>query len=258
MKEYCTFFVYSKELEMEKRVYVYAPITDKNERFPVLYIHDGQNLFDDQTAYMNRSWRLLDLLERENKLKIIVVGIESDGKTRTNQLIPYKFKIKSGAKEVGGDADKYLDFITNTLKPLIDEKFLTKKTPEYTAMMGSSFGGVCSIYAALTKNEVFSKFASISGAYQFSFYHKIVELAKKVDLSNIQKIYMDTGTKETEDSLFSKRYIEYNQDLFNIFENRLGSEKTCFKIIEGAIHHESDWEKRFLSVVEELFGSKAG
>jgi predicted alpha/beta superfamily hydrolase len=253
VKEYRTLLIYSNELEMEKRVYVYAPEGNDNARYPVLYMHDGQNLFDDFTAYMNRGWRLLNLLMQENALKIIVVGIQSDGKTRNDHLIPYRFTLKKGAKQVGGKADLYLDFIVNTVKPIIDERFPTKKEPKYTAMMGSSFGGVNTIYAALTRNNVFSRFASLSGAFQFAFFDSLCELVKSADLSGVKHIYMDTGTKESDNPNFNKKYIDRNKVLKNLLEERLGPEKVTLKVIEGGIHHEKDWESRFLDILHKIF-----
>ena len=168
MNEYTTIILYSPQLEMDKHIYVYLPKSyhQSNKQYPVLYMHDGQNLFDDKLAFQNRGWRIMELYnEYANMPEVIIVGIESDGRSRTDQLIPYPFQFPKNIRFFGGKADLYLDFITETVKPLIDERYRTFQNRKNTAIMGSRFGGVNTIYAALKYKTFFGRFACVSGAF---------------------------------------------------------------------------------------------
>lgn len=255
MNEYRTVVFESTELNMTKRVYVYLPkeYQQSDVRYPTLYMHDGQNLFDDRTAFMNRGWRIMDLYQTYPDLpKLIIIGIESDGKTRSNHLIPYPFTYKKRTN-MGGQADLYLDFVVNTVKPYIDQTFRTKPEAEYTGIMGSSFGGVNAIYAALAYPEVFSRIGCLSGAFQFDFFAPLLDRLANSDLSNIKRLYMDTGTKESDDVKQNKRYMERNDRLAQALQPRLDDSVFSYQIIKDGRHHESDWEKRFPAIVQFLF-----
>jgi predicted alpha/beta superfamily hydrolase len=256
MKEYRTIRFYSEQLKKHKRVYVYLPENyDVSEDFyPVLYMHDGQNLFDDQTAHHKRSWRILDELEQheEWKNKLIIVGIESD-QERTDELIPYTFQFSDDDKTYGGKADLYLDFITMTVKPLIDKRFRTFKNRNNTAIMGSSFGGVNSFYAALQYAHVFSRFGCVSNAFHYGFYEQLKERTKQADLTSVRKLYLDFGTKETSSDLDNQGYIDSNKAMYELVSSQLDDEQVSLVIVEGGKHHERDWQKRFIDVLSYLF-----
>lgn len=256
MKEYTTLIVYSNELEMDKHIYVYLPKSyhHSDKQYPVLYMHDGQNLFDDKLAYQNRGWRIIDLYQEYADIpEVIIVGIESDGRTRTDQLIPYKFQFPKNVRFFGGKADLYLEFITKTVKPLIDERYRTFKNRKNTALMGSSFGGVNSLYAALQYQDYFGRFGCISGAFHYPFQTPLFQLLEKTDLSKIQKLYMDTGTMETDDESDNERYLESNRLLSKRCLNAIPEGHFKYVEIEGGKHHERDWERRFPEIMKYLF-----
>jgi predicted alpha/beta superfamily hydrolase len=255
MKEYLTMMLYSPQLEIEKHIFISLPQNyfTTTKRYPVLYMHDGQNLFDDNTAFMNRSWRILKMIEQNELPQIIIVGIESDKEYRSNELIPYPFSFSHDKSVYGGDADKYLDFIVHTVKPIIDSKFRTKPTNECTAIAGSSFGGVCSIYALLKYGHVFTRAASISGAFQFSFFTPLVQLLSNINMDYVKAVYLDTGTKESNNDEENNFYIKRNDELANLFQHKVKSNRFLYKTIPNGKHHESDWEKRFPNIVKFLF-----
>lgn len=105
-------------------------------------MHDGQNLFDDKTAFAGE-WRVDETLD-SLKAEVIIVGIESSNEKRMDELTPYQ-----NEKYGGGKADAYLDFIVTTLKPYIDTNYRTKTGKMNTAIAGSSLGGLVSYYAIL-------------------------------------------------------------------------------------------------------------
>lgn len=255
MKEYRVVRMFSQELNKEKRVYIYLPksyhTTDKY--YPVLYMHDGQNLFDDKTAYMNRSWRLMDsYIEHPELPEVIIVGVESD-EDRSDELVPYEFTHPNGVK-AGGNADLYLQFITVTLKPYIDRMYRTFKSPKNTGIMGSSFGGVNSTYAALAYGDYFTRFGCISNAYHYGgFFKQLKTLAEQASLHTVKKFYMDVGTKETDNSAINELYVDKNKEMYEILKTKMDDSQIRFTVIEDAIHHETEWENRFPDIIKFMF-----
>ena len=128
MKEYRVLKMYSERLQREVRVYVMLPKSYyKSDRFyPVLYMHDGQNLFDEATAYGNVSWGILESYDEYPDLpEVIIVGIENGGEERSNELVPFEFNFADlgypeYGEDFGGKTDLYLDFIVKKVKPHID------------------------------------------------------------------------------------------------------------------------------------------
>ncbi len=165
-----TFMITSKELGGERKIWMYLPKDYKtsNKKYPVLYMHDAQNLFDAKTSFAGE-WSVDETLDSLNA-KVIVVGIEHGNDQRLAELTPY-----ANEKYGGGKADQYLSFLVNTLKPYIDENYRTKSNKKNTAIMGSSLGGLVSFYAVMKYPKVFSKAGIFSPSFWFS--DKIYALA---------------------------------------------------------------------------------
>lgn len=256
MKEYRVMKFYSKDLKREKRVFVSLPKSyDKSDKFyPVLYMHDGQNLFDEITGYMNNTWGLLDVYENCPDIpEVIIVGIESDSEARADELIPFEFSYRNGVVE-GGDADLYINFIVKTVKPYIDRTFRTFKSPKNTGIMGSSFGGVNSIYAATAYGEYFTRFGCLSNALMYKeFYNPLKKLIESTSYSKVKKFYMDVGTKETDNEHVNELYVDLNKDLYDVMKTKIDDDKLRYEVIENGIHHESAWGKRFPEIIGYLF-----
>ncbi|MCF7926140.1 MAG: hypothetical protein K9L74_01000 [Candidatus Izimaplasma sp.] len=256
MTEYHVLFLYSNYLKRSMKVLYYLPKnyakTDKH--YPVLYMHDGQNLFDSDMATYGTSWNILEAYDQTTTLpELIIVGIKTAGKTRADLLLPTPFKYKDGAT-YGGDADKYLMFIKEELKPVIDQRFRTLTSAKDTALMGSSYGGVNTIYAALHHTDTFSKFAALSNALFYGpFLSDFISDINRSKHSNIDKLYLDVGTNEAKNNQECQNYINANKDLYKPFKDYLTEDKLIFKLIEGGIHNESSWAKRFPDIIHFLF-----
>ena len=210
--------IISKEFEIpqlnrKRRIWVYLPPNYKisKESFPVIYMHDGQNLFDKKTSFSGE-WNVdetLNKLFREKNLQLIVVGIDNGGKKRLDEYSPWK-----NNKYGGGEGDAYLDFITKTLKPYVDKSYRTKKDKNNTGIIGSSMGGLISHYAAFKYPNVFGKVGVFSPAFWFA--PEIVEFSKKKGKLNNTKMYFLAGAKEGKNVAFneisqdSKRYEFYD------------------------------------------------
>jgi len=254
MKEYSVLIMYSKELERDVKVYISLPTSyfETDRLYPVLYMHDGQILFNDYDNYNGTSWGIMENYKNDPSLpELILVGIASC-ETRDNELLPVSVDINHNGKLVGGKSNDYLDFIVNKLKPLINNKYRTLKSPENTGMLGISLGGVCSTYAATKYSNHFTIFGCISNAY-IPVHKEMLEILKKSDLSRVKKMYLDVGTKESENEKGRIAYIETNKEVFNILKEKLDPERIKFDIIKDSKHIEADWRKRFPSIISYLF-----
>lgn len=255
MKEFRIVTLYSEELKREVKLHIYLPKSyDKTEKFyPVLYMHDGHNLFDDAYAY-DKSWGILEAYEKHPELpEIIIVGLDQNVPTRNDELLPAPFYDEESNIEFKALADDYLKFLTKVVKPYIDKRFRTFKSPKNTALMGSSLGGVCTTYAACEYQQYFSRFGCVSNAY-YVIQDFMVDLVEQATLNKVKKIYMDVGTKETSGSMMDEQdYINCNKEIAKIVESKTTKEQFQFHIIEGAEHNEIAWEKRFPYIIQFLF-----
>ena len=170
------------------------PTTKKH--YPVLYAHDGNNVFDRATAFLGVEWELDETTERliqEKKMEeIIIVAIENTHQRQDEYTPVYMPSLKSGGK-----ADLYADFIINDLKPFIDENYRTLKDRLNTAIMGSSLGGLVSLYIAWKYSHVFSMAGVISPSVWWHNRH-ILKLIKATPSKKRPpiKIWLDIGTLE--------------------------------------------------------------
>lgn len=254
MKKYELFDLESKELNRNVRISIYLPnsYNDTNKFYPVLYMHDGQNLFDNDLATYGVSWGIVEAFENNKTLpELVIVGIDSK-ETRSDELVPFNFYSEHEKRYSGGKSDHYYDFITRTLKPIIDEKFRTLKSALYTGIMGSSYGGLSSTYAALKYSDYFTRFGCVSNAY-FPVQKELENLIKNTSLSTCEKFYMDVGTKETGNKKEDKLYMDSNKSVYELLSEKIESDNLKFEIIKDAIHNEADWEIRFPGIIKFLF-----
>ncbi len=229
-----------------RKVWIYLPpdYEVSNKRYPVLYMQDGQNLFDDSESYAGE-WHVDEILEemyKEKGFSLIVVGIENAQEYRIDEYSPY-FNEKYSR---GGGGKLYVDFVVKELKPFIDQNYHTE--PQITGILGSSLGGLISIYAGFLYPEIFKIVGSMSGAFWFN-----PEIKDFISRSEVcpQRVYLDWGLKESENPDF---YVKGNREILGTLKNRFG-QRIEFKWVEDpeGIHHESSWSKRFRSAVEFLF-----
>ena len=172
---------------------------DSDNRYPVLYMHDGQNVFEDEGAIKGISLGLKDYLN-QNKLELIVVAIDlnPEGEERINEYCPWVTgaiaeKVIGHPSSSGGKGEQYLDFIVNELKPLIDSKYRTLENQ--TSMAGISLGGLISTYAACRYPHIFKRIVAISPGY-YRNQEELEIFVRNSDLSGVEKFYMDFGTNE--------------------------------------------------------------
>lgn len=155
------------QLNRYRKIWIYLPDdynTSLNKYYPVIYMHDGQNLFDDSTSFAGE-WEVdesLHELQVNGDYGAIVIGIENGGTYRIDEYSPYV-----NPSYGGGQGDEYCDFVVSTLKPYIDANYRTLPQRDYTAIAGSSMGGLISFYAGMKYQDVFSKIGVFSPSLWF-------------------------------------------------------------------------------------------
>ncbi|WNB91220.1 alpha/beta fold hydrolase [Bacillus sp. NEB1478] len=241
--------------DIERQIRVCLPEGYKESRdcYPVLYMHDGQNLFRDEDASYGVSWGLEDFL-KESKTPLIIVGIDCnhEGFERLNEYGPWENptvgpELLQIEGVFGGKGESYIEFLLYTLKPLIDEKYRTK--PNETLMAGSSMGGLISTYAACRYPHIFRKIASLSTAYWFN-QNEIENFIERSDLSAAEKFYLDIGSDEDTSKVDSKHYIRSSEKVYEILKKK--GVDVRFEVIEGGKHHESSWRERMPEIIHYL------
>lgn len=183
------------QFNRKRRIWVYLPpdYATGNRSYPVLYMHDGQNLFDRALSFAGE-WKVdeaLDQLSPEGK-DCIVVGIDNGGGDRIEEYTPYRHPSYGG-----GRGELYVSFLVNTLKPFIDSHFRTLAQPEHTGIAGSSLGGLISFYAGIKHPEIFGKVGVFSPSFWFS--DSLKADVESYTASAGQKFYIVAGQNEDED-----------------------------------------------------------
>ena len=184
--------VHSPQLENRRDILVLLPPSwpQEGRRWPVVYMQDGQNLFDAATSFAGE-WGVDETmaeLSREG-IEAIVVGIPNTGKHRLDEYSPF---LEPG--HGGGKGDRYLDFVASTVKPLVDAAFPTHPVRESTGILGSSMGGLISLYAFFQHSDTFGFCGAMSPAFWFG-RAGLFDVVRKVPLVE-GRIYLDTGTRE--------------------------------------------------------------
>lgn len=187
--------LYSPQLLNSRDILVHLPPSYERSQkhYPVLYMQDGQNLFDNHTSFAGE-WHVDETMEAlaPKGLEAIVVGIPNAGIARLDEYSPF-FESHLG----GGQGEQYLAFLIHTLKPLIDRDFRTRPEPEHTAILGSSMGALISLYAFFHHPEVFGLAGVMSPSLWFAG-GKIYDYIKQVGFAP-GRIYLDAGTRELGD-----------------------------------------------------------
>lgn len=251
------FPVYMSAFGQDRIVRVYLPSNydQNNKYYPVLYMHDGQNVFEDEGAIKGVSLGLKDYLDK-NKLEIIVVAIDlnAEGEERINEYCPWvngetAAKILGYPCKAGGKGEAYLDFIIQELKPLIDRKYRT--LPDHTSMAGISLGGLISTYAACRYPHVFKRVAALSPGY-YRNQEEIESIIRKSDLSAIDRFYMDFGTNEAgEDNALFMGLIT---GVYELLSEKI--ENTTFQTIPDGEHNYASFRKRVPELLSYLYAEK--
>jgi|SRR5690554_2281968 len=230
---------YIPELNRSRTIRIWTPSNyNKAIKYPVIYMHDGQNLFDDYTSFAGE-WGIDETIEaliKTNKTKgFIVVGIDNS-EQRMSEYTPNWGDIKDAQGEL------YAKFIVNTLKPYIDRKYNTFKDPNNTIIMGSSMGGLISFYIGLMYQETFGYIGALSTSFQINSVDARNKFINSLNYNNPPFLYLDAGTLE-----HSMNYIgDVKNSLINAKYNK---DKIYTLIKENHAHNEASWRERFKDIL---------
>lgn len=243
------------QLQTTRRVWIYLPRSyhEGNRRYPVLYMHDGQNVFDQATSW-GSEWGVDETLEQvtvqEPELEVIVVAIDHGGNERNHE---YNFTINT-EYGFGGKGAAYAEFLAETIKPHIDSHYRTRPEPEHTMLGGSSFGAYISLYTALRYPEQFSKLSCIS----FVMWHDqgaLIELIQQSVLSPALRLYLSFGGLELDDANFNRMGYEHVEKLRQtLLAAGMKDSQIRFDFVPEGTHHESTWRPLFEKAHRWLLG----
>jgi predicted alpha/beta superfamily hydrolase len=244
----------SRFLQNERDLVVYLPPGYDNlygRRFPVLYLHDGQNLFDGATAYIpGMDWHVGQTADQAITAgavePLIIVGIYNSGEGRIREYTPTRVP-----KLGGGRADRYAKFLIEELKPFIEREYRIFSGPEYTGIGGSSLGGLVSLYLGLKLPNVFGKLAALSPSVWWN-QHVMNRFAAAAQLYVRPRIWLDIGTRE------GPRIVQDVEQFRDVLlkkgwqlDNDLHYER-----VEGAEHNEAAWAQRVGPFLQFLYPAR--
>jgi predicted alpha/beta superfamily hydrolase len=227
---------YSPQLDNRRDVLVQLPPSyqQSDRTYPVLYMHDGQNLFDPATSYAG-DWRLGKVMAAAARqgVEAIVVGIPNMGPQRLTEYSPFVDPIQGG-----GAGDRYLDFLVETLKPAIDLRFRSRPGRANTGIAGSSMGGLLSLYGFFRAASVFGFAGVLSPSLWFAggAIFSVVESAAYVP----GRLYLDIGALEGPEHVTRARRM---RDLVLAKGYRRGRDLRWMESRCGR-HDEASWGRR--------------
>ncbi|MCK4871311.1 MAG: alpha/beta hydrolase [Phycisphaerales bacterium] len=237
--------VHSPQLDNKRDIFVFLPpgyddAERAKQRYPVLYMHDGQNLFDNAVSFAGE-WEVDETVTRLVQAghidPIIVVGIANHGADRVLEYSPYA--IPASWRTTGTPrGDAYLAFLIDTVKPMIDETYRTLPGRAHTAIAGSSMGGLISLHAGITRPDVFSRVGVMSPAL---FPFEDDDFAPIRNAETISPVvWLDCGTAEG--SVFPEDYVRQVKEAARLLKPK--AKRFMLVIDKDAMHNEAAWRRR--------------
>lgn len=249
----------TKHLPGPRTVRIYLPPgyeQDHERRYPVMYLHDGQNAFSGATSFLpGNEWRADEaaqaLIEAGLIEPLIIAAIDNGGQRRGDEYLPTRDTLPDGVT-MGGHADRYELMLIDELKPLVDAEYRTRTDAASTAMCGSSLGGVITLHIGLRHPELFGKLAVLSPSLWWD-NRVMLKRARAMPSKQPQRIWIDAGTSEN-----GHEHAARARELGRILEGKgwvPGVDLAVY--IDGfAIHREDAWARRFPVILMFLFGRR--
>ena len=236
----------SPELQNYRDIIVAVPPSyeSDNRTYPLVVMHDGQNLFDPDTSYVG-AWRMIGVLRdlAIQGIDVVVAGVANTGPFRRYEYSPFR-----DPKHGGGDGNRYLSFIIDQVIPRVETQFRVESTAAGRSIAGSSMGGLVSLYALWKHPDVFGAAAALSPSVWFA-NEAILDFVSERPAPR-GRLWLDTGTAEGELMLESVRRLR------DVIVARGLTEGPRFEYVEdeGASHHEEHWGRRMRRVLPFLVG----
>jgi predicted alpha/beta superfamily hydrolase len=225
-------------------------------QYPVLYLNDGQNLFDRSTAFGRVEWQVDEtadrLIRREVIPPLVIVGIDNAQSDRIREYLPYRSFNPPIMRPRG---KRYPDFLTREVMPFVHERYRIARGPENTGLGGSSLGALISLYTVIQRPEVFGRLLLESPSL-FISYRRILKFSRLVRQWP-DKVFLAIGTREAGREDKDKQVVEDVLELERSLRRAgLDDRRLMVRIDEGASHNEGEWAKRFPDALTFLFGKQ--
>jgi enterochelin esterase-like enzyme len=232
----------------------YDDAVNGERRYPVLYLNDGQNLFETSTAFGGVEWQVdetADRLIREGAIApMIIVGMDNAGKDRIREYMPYR-SLQPMMLRVQGT--RYPDFLIKEVMPFVSRNYRVASGPENTGLGGSSLGALIALYTAIAKPGLVGHLLLESPSLWASNRQLIRE--SRVVNRWPDKIFLGVGTAETGKKERDQSVVDDVRELAGILRrNGLNDDRLRVVIEEGASHNEAAWAHRFPEALAFLFG----
>jgi len=244
-----SFFI--PQLNRYRKIWLYLPpdYQSTTKSYPVLYMQDGQNLFDNLTSFAGE-WHIdetLNTLHAQGNYGAIVVGIENGGTERLNEYSPWV-----NAQYGGGQGAAYMQFVAETLKPFIDTTFRTKPQSQFSALIGSSMGAFISTYGGVEYPDLFSKIGAFSPAFWFAQTELNSYVNTTIHNLNNFRIYFVAGTNEGATVVADAEQIKTTLESKGVFSSNVFTKYDSY-----GTHSESYWSGEFAAAYQWLFQNES-
>ena len=244
------------------RVMVPDGYESSGKMYPVLYINDGQDVFEDKDILWGEC--SMDFKRyygnyRRFLPEFIIVALECprERQERTRLYSPFSHKGKGNSPEdsdIAGIGKMYLDWIADDLKPWVDGAFRTRTEADFTGIMGYSTGGLFAIYAALARPDLFSRLAALSSAV-YIWKEELEAFLQRGSYGHLKRIYMDVGTNEFGRITTKEEFLEGAELMHRAYlEHGVQPERILYNVYPGAVHSQTDWKMRFPDAIRWIFG----
>jgi predicted alpha/beta superfamily hydrolase len=233
----------------------YDDSLNAGRRYPVLYLNDGQNLFEAATSFTGVEWQVdetADRLIREGGiLPLIIVGLDNAAQARMREYMPHR---SLHPILLRGQGSRYPDFLTKEIMPFIARNYRVASGPENTGLGGSSLGALISLYTAAVRPGSFGRLLLESPSLWAS-NRQMIRASREVKHWP-ERIFLATGTAEAGREDRNRSVVDDVRELAGILL-RAGLDDRRLRVVieEGATHHETSWARRFPEAVSFLFGN---
>lgn len=232
----------------------YDHFENQGRHYPVLYLNDGQNLFDKATAFIGVEWQVdetADRLIRENKVPpLIIVGIDNAQKDRVKEYLPYRSFNPPLMRPQG---KRYPEFLINEVMPFLYQRYRIARGAENTGLGGSSLGAIISLYTVMNRPGIFGGLLLESPSLSIS--HRQLLKYSRGFRQWPARVYLGVGTRETGRRDRDEQVVDDVRELGHLLRRAgLGDDRLLVKIDEGATHSEAEWAKRFPEALTFLYG----
>jgi predicted alpha/beta superfamily hydrolase len=250
---------HSRILSRTRTVIVYLPpgyeaAENRSQRYPVLYLQDGQNVFDGATSFIHgKEWRVDETAEsliRAGKIEpLIIVAIYNGGAERGDEYTPTRDARFNGG--MGGRADEYGKMLVEELKPFIDRTYRTRREAEFTGLGGSSFGGLVTMYLGLRHADTFRRLAVVSPSVWWDGRY-LLKAVRDVKPRPPLKLWLDIGTREGKRAVADARAL---RDAL-VTKGWTLDRDLSYMEAEGGVHDEEAWSRRVEPILKFLYPAK--